>query len=124
MPGTKAPAWQGEFLRAIKLIWGVRMLCGKYFGFPETQITCIVLPVPLRCEGRFAIVTNARRDAMDAAASGAGEQSSRARRTMLLADGEVVWSWRLDPGVKLAEDILPAMVARTADHQGDHEGNR
>jgi hypothetical protein len=42
----------------------------------------------------------------------------------LAADGEVVWSWRLDPGVKFAEIISQAMVARTADHQGDHEVSR
>jgi hypothetical protein len=34
------------------------------------------------------------------------------------ANGEVVWSWRRDRGVKLAEDIPPATVARNAAHRG------
>jgi len=42
--------------------------------------------------GALAIVTNARWDAVDA---GRGE-----RRTPGIADGEVVWSWRPDAGVK------------------------
>jgi hypothetical protein len=55
----------------------------KYFRFHLTQIKSISLTVLLHTEGRFAIVTSAGRDAMDA--------------KMLLtnsanADGEVVWS--------------------------------
>jgi hypothetical protein len=39
------------------------------------------------------------------------------RRTKTLtADGEVVWSWRRDRGVKSAEDIPPATVAKNAAH--------
>ena len=42
------------------------------------------------------------------------------------ADGEAVWSWRLDAGVKLATmlGIALAMVTRKPDHQREHEGNR
>jgi hypothetical protein len=40
------------------------------------------------------------------------------------ADGEVVWSWRRDRGVKLARGIAPATVATNAAHRGEHEGNR
>jgi hypothetical protein len=40
------------------------------------------------------------------------------------ADGEVVWSWRRDRGVKSAEDIPPATVARNAAHRGEHEISR
>jgi hypothetical protein len=39
----------------------------------------------------------------------------------LAADGEVVWSWRRDPGVKLAGSIPPATVAKEAAHRGEHE---
>ena len=55
--------------------------------------------VPL--EGRIAIVTNAGRDAVDAAASARWKSRGELRlvsdwmargRTMLAADGEVVWS--------------------------------
>ena len=36
------------------------------------------------------------------------------------AYGEVVWSWRRDRGVKLADDIPPATVANNAAHRGEH----
>jgi hypothetical protein len=42
----------------------------------------------------------------------------------LVAYGEVVWSWRLDPGVKFAKTVSQAMVARTADHQGERAISR
>ena len=41
-----------------------------------------------------------------------------------LADGEVVWSWRLDAGVKSRGAILRAMETNKPDLQGEHEGNR
>src|SRR4029453_5969296 len=44
-----------------------------------------------------------------------------ARTKTLTAYGEVVWSWRRDPGVKLAQSITPATVARKAAHRGEHE---
>ena len=40
------------------------------------------------------------------------------------ADGEVVWFWRLDAGVKLAGSIPPMTVTTKPDHRGEHEGNR
>ena len=40
------------------------------------------------------------------------------------ADGEVVWSWRLDAGVKLAEAIPPATETNQPDLRGEHEVNR
>jgi len=40
------------------------------------------------------------------------------------ADGEVVWSWRPDAGVKFAEGILQATVTTKHGHRGEHEGNR
>jgi hypothetical protein len=54
-------------------------------------------------EGRLAIVTNAGQDVMDA--GGAFDESAD------LADGEVVWSWRPDAGVKLMEAISSMTVA-------------
>jgi hypothetical protein len=47
-----------------------------------------------------------------------------ARTKTLAADGEVVWSWRRDPGVKLAGGVPPATVAKRPLHRGEHEGNR
>jgi hypothetical protein len=38
----------------------------KYSDFPKTQITFITLAIPSQSEGRFAIVTNAGWDAVDA----------------------------------------------------------
>ena len=51
-------------------------------------------------------------------ADGATDESA------ILADGEVVWSWRPDAGVKLVKEISPAMVARKPGHLGEHEGPR
>jgi len=36
------------------------------------------------------------------------------------AAGEIVWSWRRDRGVKLADDIPPMTVATNAAHRGEH----
>jgi hypothetical protein len=57
------------------------------------------------------------------------------RRMMWTADGEVVWSWRPDAGVKsvmmlritlvvMMPRITPAMVTTKPGHQGEREGNR
>src|SRR5262249_52765253 len=35
-----------------------------------------------------------------------------------------VWSWRRDPGVKLARNIALATVAKQAAHRGEHEISR
>jgi hypothetical protein len=40
------------------------------------------------------------------------------------ADGEVVWSWRRDPGVKLSGKAWMATVAKEAAHQGEYEISR
>jgi hypothetical protein len=37
------------------------------------------------------------------------------------ADGKVVWSWRLDAGVKLAEAIPPATETKEPEFRGEHE---
>ncbi len=58
-------------------------------------------PVPTK--GRFAIVTNVGRDAVDAEAP----LTNGAQ-----ADGEVVWFRRPGAGVKLAGNFLRAMVTR------------
>jgi len=44
---------------------------------------------------------------------------SLARRAAFCADGEVVWSWRSDAGVKLAK-----MLTRLADDGGNQDGYR
>ena len=56
-------------------------------------------PRPVPTEGRFAIVTIRRaQDAMDAAASGGVFPPDE----NAAAYGEIVWSWRRDPGATLA----------------------
>ena len=40
------------------------------------------------------------------------------------ADGEVVWSWHPDAGVKSAEATPPMTVAKEPGHRGEYEGNR
>jgi hypothetical protein len=57
---------------------------------------------------------------MDAVASG----MLACRTRTLTADGEVVWSWRRDRGVKLARGIALTTVARNAAHRGEHEISR
>ena len=57
-------------------------------------------PVPLK--GRFAIVTDAGRDAVDVDAPLTNGAE---------ADGEVVWAWRLDAGVKFP-GIIPGRRRR------------
>ena len=48
------------------MIWAVQSPLQKYFRSLLTQITCISLAVPFLHEGRFAIVTDVGRDAVDA----------------------------------------------------------
>jgi hypothetical protein len=76
----------------------------------RTQIIGISAPVSSHHKGRIAIVTDAGRDAVDA--------------DVLLtsgteADGQIVWSWRLDAGVKSVEFIPPATEARKPDLRGE-----
>jgi hypothetical protein len=98
----------------------------KYSASPSPQIKSTIHAIP-PIKGRFAIVTNVRRDAVDA--DGASDEG------VLSADGEVVWSRRPDAGVKSAEtgDDRPfgsdtpdslMMVARKPGHQGEREGSR
>src|SRR5215510_16556574 len=57
---------------------------------------------------------------MDAAASGGSFPPDE----NAAAYGEVVWSWRRDPGVKLADSVPLTTVARKAAHRGAHEISR
>jgi hypothetical protein len=82
-PPTASDLPDGQIIRL-----AVQPRLKKYSASPLTQIKSInTHPVPK--EGRYAIVTDVGRDAMDAAASGA--QVARGRMA-LVADGEVVWS--------------------------------
>jgi len=74
------------------------------------------MPPSRPLEGRFAIVT-IRGLGCDGRCG--VRRFVRWTRT-LAAYGEVVWSRRRDRGVKLADDIPPATVARNAAHRGEH----
>ena len=72
-------------------------------------------------EGRIMIVTTrGARDAVDALASGVFLTPDENAR----AYGEVVWSWRRDPGVTPAGVFPPATVARKAAHRGELDISR
>jgi hypothetical protein len=71
-----------KLLKCFNVIWGVQMARKKYSVSQLPQIKAIIAPSRLP-EGRFAIVTNVRRDAMDADAPLTNGAE---------ADGEVVWS--------------------------------
>src|SRR5258708_30200381 len=74
--------------------------------------------VPSHSEGRLAIVTNAGRDAVDAAASGTRVLTNDAisgeafRGSRIAAYGEDVWFWHPDAGVKFASDPGPRWQER------------
>jgi hypothetical protein len=74
---------KSNFLNRIKLFLPVQSHPKKYSGFPKSRIALYPRPSTPH-EGRIAIVTDAGLDAMDA--GGASDES------VLLADGEVVWS--------------------------------
>ena len=74
---------KSDFLSRINVIWSVQSHLKKYSGFPKSEIS-LYPPPSTPVEGRIAIVTDAGLDAMDA--GGAKDES------VLLADGEVVWS--------------------------------
>jgi hypothetical protein len=102
-----------DLLRRINLIWVV--------GSPRTNISlsgkqklCSVHAVPPRQEGRT------RRHERGA---GCGGRSGDARRAALVADGEVVWSWRPDAGAKFSREAIPAKVtgANEPGPRGEHE---
>ena len=92
---------KANFVSGIKLIW-VSSPGAKKYCFPKIG-NCGNFHPSRSSKGALAIVTNVGRDAMDAEVpltSGAE------------ADGEIVWSWRRDAGVKSAEVIPPATVAK------------
>jgi hypothetical protein len=68
-------------------------LQAKIFIFRFSEIYGSLCAVPFSQEGRFAIVTNV----------GAGCDG---RKGGIQADGQAVWSWRPDAGVKPCEDVL------------------
>ena len=62
---------KSNLLSRFNLIWVVQLSPQTYTSSLSPQISGYFRAVPSRQEGRIAIVTNARRDVVDAAASGA-----------------------------------------------------
>ena len=60
---------KSNLLNSFNLIWVVQLSRQKYSASPFPQISGYFSAVPSRQEGRIAIVTNARRDVVDAVAS-------------------------------------------------------
>ena len=74
--GAKLGLRDGTIFRSnSNVICPVQSHAQKYSAFHPTQISGYFRAVPSRQEGRIAIVTNARRDVVDAAASGASSRS-------------------------------------------------
>jgi hypothetical protein len=44
----------------------------------------------------------------------------RQQTSDVIADGEVVWSWRPDAGAKFRNDDCEVTVAKEPGHRGDH----
>jgi hypothetical protein len=86
---------KSNFVSGIKADSGVQSLCEKYFASVFQKVMIISMPSRLDKEGRIAIVTNARRDAMDVVVLSDVQCG---------ADGQVVWSWRPWAGAKRAGD--------------------
>jgi hypothetical protein len=83
------------------------------FGFAEINFKN---PPSRLTEGRLAIVTNARRDAVDA--GGASDEGACLRTAKSRGpDAPTLAS-------KLAQKTAPATVTKKPGHRGDREGNR
>src|SRR5438067_5432469 len=92
---------KSNLLSRFNLIWVVQLPSQIYTSSLSPQISGYFRAVPSRQEGRIAIVTNARRDVVDARASArklvAGRGQTRERLTArrmndAIAYGKTVWS--------------------------------
>jgi hypothetical protein len=78
---------KSEYLNRINAIWAVKIIVQKYSDFQNTQISSTSVPSRPTQKGRLRDRHGRRvRDAVDAKA---------AQTSVVKADGEVVWSWRL-----------------------------
>jgi hypothetical protein len=93
---------KSNLLNRFNLIWVVQLSSQKYTSSIFPQISGYFRASRLDKEGRIAIVTNARRDAVDAGRrrgrwlqGGATRERFTSRRTYDAdAYGKTVWSWR------------------------------
>ena len=136
--GGGAVRAKSNLLNRFNLIWVVQLSLQKYTSSLSSPNQCFFRAVPPRQEGRIAIVTNARRDAVDARRrrgrwlqGGATRERLTSRRTYDAdAYGKTVWFWhpwlvsscrwrirsnRIDCAIKPA-----AMEAKGIRLQGEH----
>ena len=73
----------------------VALSCRRVAALPNTPNQRHLVRIPPRQEGRIAIVMNVRRGAVAAL----GRETSAP-----VVDGEAVWFWRPEAGVKFADD--------------------
>ena|SRR5580692_9774097 len=87
----------------------------KYFRSRATQIT-FTSPSSRPTEGRFAVVTDAGRDAVDA--GGAADESAGLRTAKSCGPDASTLAF------KSAQETAPVTVTKEPDHRGEREGNR
>jgi hypothetical protein len=98
----------------------VHPLPKKYFASPFARNT-------FSDSGRPASHRGAYRDRHERWVRDAVDAGLRRKTSVADADGEVVWSWRLDAGVNSVTMLThrdPRMVTKKPDHQREREGNR
>jgi hypothetical protein len=89
----------------------------KYSASPAGANQCFTCRVSPDERGGSRSSRNARWDAVDARAC--------ERRTLAIADGEAVWSWRRDAGAKLVRSkLLRGDGDNKPAHRGEHEISR
>jgi hypothetical protein len=142
----KSVARKIEFREASQVDLGRPVGARKIFRFPSAPDRWLHLAIPPRKEGRIAIVTNVEagcggRDCIAARehhpekacpARVAGWTSEKmmlnrsARTNDVVADGQAVWSWRPDAGVKLAMMLRITLmtVAKEPGHRGERGVSR
>ena len=104
-----------------KVIWRVQPLARKTFRLNRRANQLYQLAPSHPDEGRIA--SRHERGSRCGGRSSAGAQIARTTNGAV-ADGEVVWSWRPDAGVKLRGGIRQATVAKKPGHRGELEVSR
>ncbi len=122
LKGCKNPLrLETKFLSDLKLIWAVQMAKQKYSAFQNNKSGPYSVSARATMRDVRAIVTE-RGAGCDGRCGVSAVQTVRTKT--LAAYGEVLWSWRRDPGVKLAGGVPLTTVARKAAHRGEHEISR
>ena len=106
---------KSNLLNSFNLIWVVQSLRQKLLASSSPQISGFLRAVPSRQERRIAIVTNARRDVMDARGA-QDEGARRVRRSRVVLTPRC---WR-----QIRRSKLLRMTVATKPFTGEHEVSR